>query len=329
VRATRERAQPLEGGELVNSATRLSVACVAPERCFLVTAGPTAWLTDGDRYQRVTVAEPDGAAVQALAADARGGLFAIAVEAQPPGLAITRHAPASAGNKEGWTLLHRVALDLPPKKVPVVMFAAVSPAGVLWVGLRARENATPGGAPAHDSGYGAVEIDLGNGHAIQHRPRGPNDKPTAEALPLAADLTGILFDGSATWFSSLSGVSRFQEGQLQNWGENDGLASERVHAIGRVAGAVWAATSAGIARYETQGWRPLESDGIAARGFVGDRSGKTWVASSRGLRLLSSNVSDLATAPTIVDGEFRDVTVDRFDRVWAMSSTSIAFVRRN
>ena len=61
------------------------------------------------------------------------------------------------------------------------------------------------------------------------------------------------------------------------------------------------------------------------RGLVIDGKSRAWVATSKGLRVLTG-ASDPAAAPIIVAGEMRDVVADRFGRVWAMSTTSIAFV---
>ena len=160
-------------------------------------------------------------------------------------------------------------------------FAAVSGGNTLWLGLRVT------GADGADSGYGAVEIELGNGHAVQHRPRRAGEKVAPEALPLASSLTGILFDSGATYYASLSGISRWQEGQLRTWNENDGLASESVHAIARGSdGAIWAATSEGLARFDGQNWRPLGTTELVTRGLATDGKGRVWVATGKGLRAL-------------------------------------------
>ena len=130
----------------------------------------------------------------------------------------------------------------------------MSPTGTLWVGLRAV------GEDGDQVGYGAIEVDLGTGKSVQHRPLRAGEKGAAEALPLPASLTGILFDGGATWFASLSGVSRWHEGQLRSWTENDGLASESVQGIARGPDRlVWVATSEGLARYDGHDWRALGS----------------------------------------------------------------------
>ena len=87
---------------------------------------------------------------------------------------ITKLAPGVRAPVEtDWQPLHKIALELPPKTTPTVSFAAVSGANTLWLGLRVT------GADGADSGYGAVEIELGNGHAVQHRPHRADEKVAA------------------------------------------------------------------------------------------------------------------------------------------------------
>src|SRR5262249_29158795 len=159
-----------------------------------------------------------------------------------------------------WQVLHKIALELPPKTTPTVSFAAVSGASTLWLGLRVT------GGDGAASGWGAVEIQLGNGHAVEHRPHKPKETSAAEACPPLSNLTGILCDSGATYYASLAGVSRWQEGQLRTWSENEGLASELVHAIARGSdGAIWAATSQGVARFDGQNWLPLGTTELVTR----------------------------------------------------------------
>ncbi len=309
----------IPGSQLVGDASRLFLACVSRARCYAITGGPRAWLTDGDKYEETRVGEPAESVPLALTSDAQGGVYAIAAEPPPGGLAIMKYAAAGAGGKPDWLNLHKVALDLPAKTTARVTFAAIAPANTLWIGLRAAS------ADGGEVGIGAIEIELGNGHAVQHGPAGKG-KRAAEALPLPASLTDILFDSGATYYASLAGVSRWQEGQLRSWSENEGLASELVHAIARGPdGAIWAATSAGLVRFDGKDWRPLGTTELPVRGLAIDGKSRAWVATSKGLRMLTG-ASDPLTAPVIVAGEMRDVVADRFGRVWAMSTTSIAFV---
>ena len=327
-RAAAESPRYVVGSQLVGDAQRLYVACASPARCFVVTDGPRAWLTDGDRYQPTRLGEPEAATPLALATDAQGTVYAIARDAEASGLVLTRLASnLRAPVETDWQPLHKIALQLPPKTAPTVSFAAVSGANTLWLGLRVA------GADGADSGYGAIEIELGNGHAVQHRPHKPGEKVAPEALPLPSSLTGILFDSGATYYASLAGVSRWQEGQLRTWSENDGLASELLHAIARGSdGAIWVASSEGLARFDGQNWRPLGTTALVTRGLATDGKGRVWVATGKGLRALPPGAgtgdapADPGATPTVLAGDMRDVAADRFGRIWAMSTTSIALV---
>ena len=332
-RAAPEGPVPLPGAELVGDAARLGVACVARARCFVVTSGPRAWQTDGDRYRPVHVGEPAGAAVLALATDGRGTVYAISTDGQTRGLAITKHSGVDADGGDQWQPLYRIALELPPKMTVRASFAALSPAGALWVGLRAVNE------DGEEIGDGAVEIDLSNGHAVEHRSTRPSEHASPEALPLPANLTGMFFDSGSTWYAAIGGISRFQDGQLRSWSENDGLASELVHGIGRgIGGALWAATSEGLVRWDGKDWRALGTAALAIRGLATDGKGRVWLATSKGLRAIApppgrasagdahAGGVDPGDAPVVLAGDMRDVVVDRFGRVWAMSVASIALV---
>jgi hypothetical protein len=316
------RAEPgrphfFDGAALVGDADRFSVVCEARERCLVVTEGPRAWLTDGDRYEATDLGAPPDAAVLALASDAQASLYAIFGEPSFKGLVITMRA----AGRDDWRPFQRVAIELPAKGTPKVSFAAVSPSGVLWIGLRVA------GSTGDDAGYGAAEIDLQTGVTVQHRPHRESEAAAVEALPLAADLTGILFAEGSTWFASLSGVSRFQDGQFRTWGESDGLPSELCWSVARGRdGTIWAATSEGLAWWNGRSWRPAVGAVGAARGLGTDDQGRLWVATSKGLRVLPRGSSDLSSAPVVVEGDMRDLVRDRFGRFWALSSTSVALV---
>jgi hypothetical protein len=214
-------------------------------------------------------------------------------------------------------------LQLPARTAPRASFAAVSPSGALWIGLRVA------GGSGDDLGYGAVEIDLQTGLSVQHRPHKAGETAPVEALPLPADLNGVLFDGGATWFASLSGVARFQQGQLVTWGEAEGLASELCWSVARGAdGAIWAATSEGIARFDGKSWRPAEGTEnakLAVHGLATDDAGWLWAATAKGLRIVGRS-ANLDRASVVIPDDMRDLTRDGFGRLWALSSSSIGLV---
>jgi hypothetical protein len=273
--------------------------------------------------------------VLAVVGDRAGAIYALSAEPKFSGLVITRlasAAPAGAAQASAgdtWTTFDRVPLALPAGGAPGLSFAAVSPNGRLWAALRVHTDDNGGG----DVSAGAVEIDLGSHHAVQHRALKQGEKATAEMLPLPPALTGVFFDDAAVWFSSLSGVSRWEQGDLRTWGENDGLASELVHAVAKAPGdVVWAATSEGVARLDDKVWRTFgggEEAVVASRGLARDAEDSMWIATAKGLRRVSAaDVKAGRLGDVVIDEDMRDVKLDRFGRVWALSSASIALISR-
>ena len=129
-RAEATRPHFLGGSELVGDADRFTVACRAHDHCLVVTDGPQAWQTDGDRYTKAGVGEAADASVLAVAADREGNTFAVSAGPSLPGLVVTRR-PVGTND---WTPVARAALELPPKTTPKASFAGISPSGALWVG---------------------------------------------------------------------------------------------------------------------------------------------------------------------------------------------------
>jgi hypothetical protein len=314
-RAEVDRPHFLGGSELVGDADRFTVACRAHDHCLVVT-DVQAWQTDGDRYVKTSVGEAADATVLGVAVDREGNTFALSAGASFRGLVVTRRA---AGHND-WTPVARAPLELPPRTEPKASFAGISPSGGLWVGLRAS------GGGGEDIGYGAVEIDLQTGVSVQHRPRHAGETAPVEALPLPADLNGVLFEGGGIWFASLSGVVRFQQGQLSTWGEAEGLPSELCWGVGRGGdGAVWAATSEGLARFDGKSWHGAAGGKVAVHGLVADDAGWLWAATAKGLRIAGRG-GELDPGSLVLPGDMRDLTRDGFGRIWALSASSIALV---
>jgi hypothetical protein len=325
------------GAELVGDADRLSVGCAARDRCFVVTDGPRAWVTDGDTYRATRVGEADDGVALAVVADRAGTIYALSTDPKFTGLVVTRLAEAvvvgaaQAAVGDTWKAYERVPLQMPVEGPPGVSFAGLSPSGTLWVGVRAHVKSAEG--EDQDVSAGAVELDLAAHHATHHHALKEGEKANAEMLPLPAALTGVFFDDSAVWFSSLSGIVRWQQGDLRTWGENEGLASELVHGVAKAPGdVIWAATSEGIARLDGKVWRPYSGDEeavVACHGVARDAGDDMWIATAKGLRRLTAAEAKAGRLGDVVaTGDWKDVKLDKFGRVWALSSASIALVER-
>ena len=168
---------------------------------------------------------------------------------------------------------------------------------------------------------------LGRIHAISEKVKEARVVPASFAVLPEGGLAEMVYDPE----SGRTTFAVWQEGQLRTWNENDGLASESVHGIGRGSdGAIWAATSQGIARFDGTNWLPLGTTELLTTGLARDGKGRLWVATAKGLRALPPDAAgtdaDPARAPVMVEGDMRDVATDRFGRIWAMSTTSIALV---
>jgi len=104
-----------------------------------------------------------------------------------------------------------------------------------------------------------------------------------------------------------------------------------VHAVSRGPGdLLFAATSEGVGRFDGKSWR-MVGDGedaiVATRGLARDASGRLWVATGKGLRLVTpADAQAQRSGELVLEGDMRDVRLDRDGRVWALSSASIALV---
>ncbi len=168
----------LGGSELVGDADRFTVACRAHDHCLIVTDGPQAWQTDGDKYRKTSVGEAADATVLAVAADREGNTFAVSAGPSGKGLVVTRRA---AGQND-WTPVARAALELPPKTTPKASFAG-DLAGGRAVGRYARlgrrrrrrrlrrrgDRSADGGSASSTGRAGAGEIGACRGAAAAGR----------------------------------------------------------------------------------------------------------------------------------------------------------------
>jgi hypothetical protein len=255
------------------------VACASRVRCYVVTDGPRAWLTDGDSYQPTRLGEPEARA--AGAGDRRAG-DDVRDRARRRRGGPDHHAARGRRARARGERLAAAAQDraraAAQDDADGVVRGGVG-ANTLWLGLRVTgaDGATAATARSRSSSATATPCSTGRGAPARRCP--------PRRCRCASSLTGILFDSGATYYASLAGVSRWQEGQLRTWNENDGLASELVHAIARGSdGAIWAATSEGLARFDGQNWRPLGTTALVTRGLAHDGKGASGSRTGKGLR---------------------------------------------
>jgi ligand-binding sensor domain-containing protein len=102
-------------------------------------------------------------------------------------------------------------------------------------------------------------------------------------------------------------------------------------------GQIWAATSAGVGRFDGKEWRfgqqsegkSTDGEAPATRALAGDGSGRMWLATARGLRVLDAREAGartVAAGARVVDDDVLDLALDRFGRVWALGAAALAVV---
>jgi len=336
----------LPGGELAFGARSLSVSCLQLERCVFATGTGPGWIWDGgDHAIRPIPDEAIGGGLMALAGDGRSTVYFVAAGV---GKSLRLAQLSSDGGQ--WEPLMELPVQV--EGTPVVTFAALSPAGSMWMAVR---DHSPSG---QEVGRGVIELQLPGGRAIHHRPYRAGEPRAPEAIPIAGDVAAVRFqpgrkpgEPMAIWFCSSLGIQRFAGGQLSQWGEEDGLDSENCHDLELASdGTVWAATDGGATWFDGKGWRrfgssgaptsghevvawPTDRDGdaIGARALV--RSGEIlWAATARGVWPLGPAglpTTGRAVAGSIdhnsglIDDDVFDLAADRYGRVWMLGQIGL------
>jgi hypothetical protein len=297
----------------------------------MIAGGAHAWFFDGARFSETRAGESPPGHALAVAEDSTGTIFSSFSDPPFRNMIVARLAPGGSGppHDSDWHTVDRVALGtVPDGSRPSIAFATFAPSGKLWLGV---------GTVAKDGqeqGRGALEIAVastGKGTVIHHGALSPNEA-SPESLPLPHDLTGVLFDGAATWFSSRSGIDRLQQSELRHWGENEHMVSEVCFGVAKGSdGKIWAATSVGAGRFDGTEWRfPFDGPASApARAVALDGGGRMWLATAKGLRVLDAKQASaprLDAGSSVVDDDVLDLALDRFGRIWALGSAAISIV---
>ncbi len=129
------------------------------------------------------------------------------------------------------------------------------------------------------------------------------------------------------------GVAFYKEGQISHYPPGNGVPEGSVHGIGEDSeGAVWIATSAGVARLEHGVWHPIGADwGLpenSSAGLVFDRTGKLWIRRTERLFYLPAGTHRFVEVPeghaseTQTGGSAAFLALDRDGNVWAADDRS-------
>jgi len=322
-------------GELAWKASALGVACLERDRCVVATGAGPGWIWDGGTHAfRPIPPEALGSPLMALEGDGAGSVYFMAGEG-PKGIKVAR----LSADGRSWEPVLTFPVDT--EGAPFITYTTMSPQGNLWMAVRDR---LPGGEQA---GRGIIELQLPSGRAIHHRVTRAGQARPAESIPVPGDVRAVQFVSGAgaapeaTWFCTSLGVLRWSAGKMTRWSENDGLGSDTCADL-KVGddGAVWAATRAGVARFDGKSWVPLDGapakagaarrwplahpaadddDGdLAAARSLATVAGKLWAGTSRGVWPVTATGKPLDARSGLTDDDVVDMALDRFGRLWVL-----------
>jgi hypothetical protein len=311
-------------------ASSLSVACTAPDDCWVATGSRSAWHWTGDRF---TAGGPQEV-VLAVVRDRSGAIYALHREALAREIQLSR--VDSAGQ---WTRLPKAELVTPGQEA-LVRFARFSASGALWVGLRYRD-----GAAVRTWGVAVMEIGSGKvqyHHSVEelddpaagNDPNLPGDDPNADpqrrkkqAL-FPANVVDADLRGDVAWFATAKGVVQLSPRAWKIWDETSGLRPQAARAIAASRGsAVFVVTDAGVGRFNGTAWQRLPQLGVDVNDLVVTAAGQLWMATSRGIAAYDgTSVRRVDVRRGLVENDVLEIAVDRYDRIWGRGLGSLTLI---
>lgn len=294
--------------QMFEDASALTVACRAPNDCWIATGARQAWHWTGER---LTAGGPDQI-VLAVARDPSGAIYALHRVANEKAIHMSRIDAA------GWTPIAKVELST-PGDVPEISFARFQSATSLWVGLRYRDG-------AERRAYGIAIIEPASGKVTYHRTEQLAKK--SGMLPIPIGVVDADLRGDVAWFATSEGVARLQNNAVKVWTEADGLRSELARAVTIAQdGTVFVGTGAGAAVWNGKAWTFPPALQFEINDLVATRNGQVWMATERGIAAWDGKkVRRVDTRRGLTENSVLDVAADQFDRVWARGPGSLTLV---
>jgi hypothetical protein len=305
--------QWLRRGELTEEATTLSVACASRDDCYIATGSRRAWRFDGDRFV------PSGGAERRILAVARapdGRVYGM----RQGGVDSRRIALAEIVKGE-WRDLG-LAIETPGRD-PELSTARFSPSGLLWLGLRYRDEA------GELRPYGVALVDVSVGVVTYHHASADAREEQKGILPIPIDVTGVDFVGEdEVWLATSQGAAQVVGRKVIVYSEAEGLKSEILHGVACTgAGMVYVAAGHGLAAYDGERWSYPRNLAHAADDIEIGPDGRLWMATERGLAVFDgARLRRLDARRGLVENRIRDVAIDHLGRVWLRGTQSLGLV---
>ncbi len=296
--------------QMFEDANTLSVACRAPNDCWIATGARQAWHWTGDGF---AAGGPDQI-VLAVARDPNGVIYALLRAPHEKEIHLSRVEATGP-----WTAVAKVALTT-PGDVPEVSFTRFSTASALWIGLRYRDG-------NERRAYGVAIVEPATGKVTYHRTE-PAAPAKSKMLPIPVGVVDGELRGDTAWFATNEGVARLQNNAVKVWSEADGLRSELARAITITQdGAVYVGTGAGAAVWDGKAWAFPPALQFEINDLVATHNGQVWMATERGIAAWDGKkVRRVDTRRGLAENSVLDVAADQFDRVWARGPGSLTLV---
>ncbi len=306
---------------LVDGARNLSVACKARNNCYLATGSSAAWRFDGKRFEPLAA----GLQVEGEQTRARVLAFVRAPSGEIYGLRESedlRHVLVTPIRDDVWVRVSEISLDTPGGR-PGVSFARFSPAGVLWVGLRYKDDS------GEERPYGVALVNTSLGAVVYHHETRDRHELKEGVLPIPIHVADASFlEQEEVWLATSEGAARVKGSDVKVYTEGDGLASELLRGVACSAGGmVYVASGQGIGRFDGERWTQPPMLRFPVNDIEIGRDGRLWMATDRGVAVYDgARVRRLDVRRGLLQNEVDDIALDHFGRVWVRGSEGITVV---
>jgi hypothetical protein len=310
---SKARVRWLRRGAVAEGVSGLTVECVAADDCFIATGARTLWRFDGERVRAEPPAER---AILAVVSSPRGELHAIRRGEQPGTIELARR------EGQAWVALEDLVIQVPGWD-PELSFARLSPTGMLWLGLRYRDDT--GEVRPH----GVALVDLSLGVVAYHRATMETDDLEQGVLPIPVNAIDVSFAGPETWLATSEGAAAVRDdGSVELFTEAEGLRSEILRGVAvNPGGTVFVATRAGVGMFDGAEWQFPRSLRYSVRALEFAADGRLWMATDRGLAAYDGHrVRRLDARRGLLEDELRDLALDGHGRIWVRGREGLTVV---
>jgi hypothetical protein len=302
----------LRRSELVDGARSLSVACAAPDDCYLATGAET-WRFDGERFVPIEAA---GDILAVVRSDA-GVIYAVHRTENDQRIALS---VIRLGVLE---LVTDLEIETPGGR-PELTFNMFSPSGVLWLGLRYRDEV------GELRPYGVALVDITLGAVVYHHATADIREVREGVLPIPINAVDVTFIGNEDeiWMATTEGAAALRGPRVEVFTEAEGLRSEVLRTIAASSGGVvFVGSHLGVEIYDGSGWKHPRLLRYPVNDMAIGPDGRLWMATDRGLVVYDgASVRRLDRRRGLVQNEVEDLAIDHLGRIWVRGSQGLTLV---